>query len=73
MCHIKLPSHILLCPVKLFVVPMIDQCVTSSDPCLWIRGFEFGEILSNFDLKNIISIYTQDFPWQKWPKFANFL
>jgi hypothetical protein len=35
--------------------------------------FKFwGEILLNFDLKNMILIYTKDFPWKNWPKFARF-
>jgi hypothetical protein len=32
----------------------------------------FGKISPNFDLKNMISTYTEDFPWKKWPKFARF-
>ncbi len=31
-----------------------------------------GEILSNFDLKNMISTYTKDLLLEKWPKFATF-
>jgi len=34
--------------------------------------FFFGEILPNFDLKNMISTYTKDFPPKKWPKFIRF-
>jgi hypothetical protein len=39
----------------------VDQC-----------GFFWGEILPNFDLRNMISTYAKDFPWKKWPKFARF-
>ncbi len=31
-----------------------------------------GEFLPNFDLKNMISTYTKDLLWEKWPKFARF-
>jgi hypothetical protein len=31
--------------------------------------FFTGELLPNFDLKNMISIYTKDFSWEKWLKF----
>jgi hypothetical protein len=31
-----------------------------------------GEVLPNFDLKNMISTYTKDFPYKKWPKFTRF-
>jgi hypothetical protein len=31
-----------------------------------------GENLLNFDLKNMISNYTNDFSWKKLHKFANF-
>ncbi len=32
------------------------------------------EFWPNFDLKNMISTYTKDFPWEKkWLKFAGFL
>jgi len=34
--------------------------------------FFWGEISSNFDFKNMISTYSKDFPWKKWPKFARF-
>jgi hypothetical protein len=34
--------------------------------------FFFGEISPNFDLKNMILSYTNEFPWKKWPKFARF-
>jgi hypothetical protein len=29
-------------------------------------------ILTNFDLTDMISIYTKDFSWEKWPKFKSF-
>jgi hypothetical protein len=32
-----------------------------------------GEISQNFDLKNMISTYSKDFPWKKKAKFARFL
>jgi len=35
-------------------------------------GSQFGKISPNFDLKNMISTYTMDFPWEKWPKFERF-
>jgi hypothetical protein len=35
-------------------------------------GSQFGKFLPNFDLKNMISTYTMDFPWEKWPKFERF-
>jgi hypothetical protein len=38
----------------------------------WSVCVFFGEILPNFDLKNMISSYTKDFPWKKWPKFVRF-
>jgi hypothetical protein len=31
--------------------------------------FFLGELLPNFDLKNMISIFTKDFSWEKWLKF----
>jgi len=34
--------------------------------------FFTGKLLPNFDLKNMISIYTKDFAWEKWPKFRRF-
>jgi hypothetical protein len=30
------------------------------------------EISPKFNLKNMISTYTKDFPWKNWPKFARF-
>jgi hypothetical protein len=33
--------------------------------------FLWGKISQKFDLKNMNSTHTKDFPWkQKWPKFA---
>jgi hypothetical protein len=36
---------------------------------MWAQGpfqcFVLGGISPNFDLKNMISTYTQDFPWEK--------
>jgi len=32
----------------------------------------FYEILSNFDLKNMITTYAKDFPWKKWPNLIRF-
>jgi len=32
--------------------------------------FFWGQISPDFDLKNMISTYTKDFPWEKWAKFA---
>ncbi len=40
--------------------------------CWSVFVFFWGEILPNFDLKNMISTYSKDSPWKKWPKFANF-
>ncbi len=34
--------------------------------------FFCGKLLPNFNLKNIISTYTKEFPWKKSPKFAKF-
>jgi hypothetical protein len=28
-------------------------------------GSQFGKISPNFDLENMISTYTMDFPWEK--------
>ncbi len=30
------------------------------------------KLLPNFDLTDMISIYTKDFSWEKWPKFKSF-
>jgi hypothetical protein len=38
----------------------------------WCVVFFLGEILPNFDLKNMILTCTKDFPWKKWLKFARF-
>jgi hypothetical protein len=32
-----------------------------------------GEISPDFDLKNMISTYTKDFPWKKWAKIRQFI
>jgi hypothetical protein len=34
--------------------------------------FYLGEISPNFNLEKMISTYTRNFPWKKWPKFARF-
>jgi hypothetical protein len=34
--------------------------------------FYLDEISPNFNLEKMISTYTRDFPWKKWPKFASF-
>jgi hypothetical protein len=31
-----------------------------------------GEFLLKFDLKNMMSTYTKDLLWGKWPKIARF-
>jgi hypothetical protein len=31
-----------------------------------------GEFWPNFELRNMISTYTKDLLWEKWPKFARF-
>jgi hypothetical protein len=41
-------------------------------PVIFLMGGG-AEISSNFDLENMISTYTKDFPLKKWPKFARFL
>jgi hypothetical protein len=48
----------------------IECChVMSRLVCVFFRG----KISPNFDLININSTYTKDFPWkQKWPKFGRF-
>jgi hypothetical protein len=40
--------------------------------CWSVFVFFLGEILPNFNLKNMISTYSKDSPWKKWPKFARF-
>jgi hypothetical protein len=34
--------------------------------------FVIGKFSPNFDIKNIILTYTEDFSWKKWPKFVKF-
>jgi hypothetical protein len=36
------------------------------------QSFFDCKLASNLDLENMISIYTSDFSWKKWPKFAKF-
>jgi hypothetical protein len=36
-------------------------------------GSQFGKISPNFDLKNMISTYTMDFPWENGPNLTDFL
>jgi hypothetical protein len=35
-------------------------------------GSQFGKVSPNFDLKNVISTYTMDFPWENSPNSKDF-
>jgi hypothetical protein len=41
----------------------------------WVGGCSvlfLGIIKPNFNLKNMILTYREEFSWKKWPKFARF-
>jgi hypothetical protein len=35
-------------------------------------GSQFEKVSPNFDLKNVISTYTMDFPWENSPNSKDF-
>jgi hypothetical protein len=55
------------CNIILTILALVHDLKQTFKP-----AFFWGKISPNFNLKNMILIYTKDFPWKKWPKFTRF-
>jgi len=78
--HVKSTNFVMggvsSCPFNLSIYlhhNVMLQHLFKLDGFMWSPNVSFtGDFSPNPYLKNMISTYTKDFPWKKWPKFIRF-